>query len=582
MSYPIVSDFSKRTVRIVGEFWPEASVSAEEVASHWGVPPRTEMGHHCLGCFFLAAKLKNSPKNIAKSLAARWSDKKGVRSVSAEGPYLNFVFTSDYLGESILAPLLRGGIPHPGTPSRPQKIMFEYSQPNTHKTLHVGHMRNLCLGNALTKILAYMGDEVVTATYPGDVGTHVAKCLWYLKKFVKDEEYPEIDKGDWLGEIYTRAVTAYSQENSKGEHGAELTEILKQICRREGEYYSLWRETRQWSINLMKKSYDWAGVDFDHWFWESEVDAPSLAWAQKLHGEGVLVEDQGAVGMDLRDEKLGFCILIKKDGTGLYATKDVELARVKLEKFGVDQNIYLVDNRQSRHFRQVFAILKKLGVDDGDRCRHLEYEMVELPTGPMSSRLGNIIAVSDLIGKMEEKIIRDYLGKYLEGDEPWDSEEMKRTATIVANGAIKYGMVRIDNNRKIIFQMEEWLKLDGETGPYLQYTCARIQSLKRKLGEVGTNPAWNELREDCEVDLIVSLGEFPGVLERCARQFKTMPLCAYLYELAKAFNSFYARCPVGKAETRALGQARLALAEAVGTTLKKGLSLLGISVPERM
>ena len=577
MTQPIIADLSKHIARLAEKAWSNVPVGYREVVPHWGLPPQPEMGHYCLSCFFLAAKVKKAPVAIAKTLAGEWGSVAGVRSISAQGPYLNFVFTLDYLGENILQACLDGELLRPQKLSSPQKIMFEYSQPNTHKTLHVGHMRNLCLGNALTKILRYVGHDVITATFPGDVGTHVAKCLWYMKNHVPPEEYPRKSGGDWLGKIYTQAVAQYSEEN-----GSEVTEILGQICKGEGEYHRLWRETRQWSIDLMKMFYDWSEVSFDYWFWESEVDASSVAWAKKLHKEGILVEDEGAVGMDLSREKLGFCILIKKDGTGLYATKDLELGRRKLEDFDVEKNIYLVDNRQSHHFRQVFAVLKRLGIARAEQCQHLEYEMVELADGSMSSRLGNIIPLSDLIEQMEGKIIRDYLSKYREGPEGWSLEEVKKTATIIANGAIKYGMVRIDNNRKILFQMEEWLKLDGETGPYLQYTCTRIQSLKRKWEQEKGPWEWGELREDCEVHLVVYLGEFPKVVERCARQFKTMPLCTYLYELAKRFNSFYAQCPIGKAEKASLAQVRLALAGAVGEVLRQGLDLLGISVPDRM
>ena len=578
MKNPILTDFTQQIVRTVEKIWPDVSIVPEEAAAHWGLPPRPEMGHYCLGCFFLAAKAKKSPVVIAKTLAEQWSANKNLISISSEGPYLNFTFASDYLGESVVRPILVGELSRNHSLSGSQKIMLEYSQPNTHKTLHVGHMRNLCLGNALSKILSYVGHEVVTATYPGDVGTHVAKCLRYLKKCVRPKDYPKENKGDWLGKIYTSAVSSYSEKD----HAGEVTEILQQIRLQKGEYYDLWKETRQWSIDLMKKSYAWASVDFNHWFWESEVDAPSVAWAQKLYDKGILVKDQGALGMDLSDEKLGFCILIKKDGTGLYATKDLELARRKLEDFRVEQNIYLVDNRQSHHFRQVFAILKRLGFKNAEKCQHLEYEMVELPNGAMSSRLGNIIPISDLIEQMEEAIIRDYLDKYRKGENAWSPEEIQQTATIIANGAIKYGMVRIDNNRKIIFQMKEWLKLDGETGPYLQYTCTRIQSLKRKLGRHKGSIDWSLLQQDSEVNLMVFLGEFCHATLRCARQLKAMPLCAYLYELSKLFNSFYAQCPIGKAETSELGQSRLALAEATGEVLQKGLELLGIDVPDRM
>ena len=579
MNHPITEDFSKRILIKTKELWPEVSLAIEDVVSHWGLPPKPEMGHYCLGCFFLASPLKTSPARIATELAQRWEGEEGIQEVSAQGPYLNFILTVDYLGKSILRPLLEGKGLQPEPSCSRQKIIFEYSQPNTHKILHVGHMRNLCLGNALTKILRHQGHDVVTATYPGDVGTHVAKCLWYLENRVKKEDYPIENKGDWLGDIYTRAVQSYSEE----EHAGEVTEILNQICDQKGDYFQLWEKTRQWSVDLMKRFYDWAEVDFDHWYWESEMDAPSLAWAEDLYRQGVLVKDEGAIGMDLESEKLGFCLLVKKDGTGLYATKDLELARRKLEEFRPDHNIYLVDNRQSRHFSQIFAVLKRLGIENADKCRHLEYEMVELATGAMSSRLGNIIPLSDLIVQMEGRIVQGYLAKYREGAAVWSSEEIQETAKMIANGAIKYGMVRMDNNRKIVFNMDEWLKLDGETGPYLQYTYARIQSLKRKLGELDeANLQWELLRDECETRLLIQLGEFSNVVERCARQFKTAPLCTYLYELSKGFNSFYNQCPIRKAETASLGQIRLALSGVVGEILKVGLSLLGIQAPAKM
>ena len=579
MNHPIAEDFSKRILTRIKKLWPKVSLVAEDVASHWELPPKREMGHYCLGCFFLSSPLKTSPVDIAKSMASQWDREEGVQEVTAQGPYLNFVLTADYLGKNILRPLVEKSALGTEASRSHKKIVFEYSQPNTHKTLHVGHMRNLCLGNALTRILRHQGHDVITVTYPGDVGTHVAKCLWYLKNCVKKEDYPITNKGDWLGEIYTRAVQSYSEE----EHAIEVTEILKQICNQKGDYFQLWQETRQWSLDLMKGFYDWVEVQFDHWYWESQMDAPSVAWVNQLYAEGVLVKDDGAIGMDLKDKKLGFCLLLKKDGTGLYATKDLELARRKLEEFRPDHNIYLVDNRQSRHFRQVFTVLKELGIDSADTCQHLEYEMVELPTGAMSSRQGNIISLSDLIDQMERRITQDYLDKYREGTDAWSSEEIQQTARMIANGAIKYGMVRMDNNRKIIFNMEEWLKLDGETGPYLQYTCARIQSLKRKLEAEARGPLqWELLEEESEIYLLIQLGEFSNIVERCARQFKTAPLCTYLYELSKSFNSFYTQCSIRKAESIELGRIRLALSGAAGQVLSTGLDLLGIHAPEKM
>src|SRR5690606_12590649 len=303
-------------------------------------------------------------------------------------------------GQHVVAPVLDGSFFKRDILDQNPKTMIEYSQPNTHKVLHVGHMRNLCLGNALIRMGRSIAADIIAVTYPGDVGTHVAKCLWYLKKH-QDTPVPDgtpEEKGAWLGQIYTKATHKLDDElgtEKEDQNRAELTAILKQLESGSGEYYDLWRETREWSLRLMEKAYSWADVKFDRWFFESEVDAPSLKFAKELFEKGVLVKDQGAIGMDLSDDKLGFCLLIKSDGTGLYATKDVQLAKVKFEEFKVEKSVYIVDNRQAHHFKQVFKVLEKIGFKQAKDCFHLAYDVVELPDGAMSSRKGNIVPRSE-------------------------------------------------------------------------------------------------------------------------------------------------------------------------------------------
>jgi arginyl-tRNA synthetase len=563
--------------------FPDAELKKEEIFSHIGEPPNLKLGHFAFPCFALAKAFRNSPVNIAKMVTESVEPSGIIKGAVATGPYINIKVNFKDIGETVVSDILSAKFFSDPIFSKQKTMMYEYSQPNTHKELHVGHMRNLCLGNALVRINRYAGHKVITATYPGDVGTHVAKCLWYLKFHNTSEMPKDGPKGPWLGSLYTKATLKLDEEkgtDKEDSNRSELTKILKEIEEGQGEYFDLWKETREWSLDLMKKVYKWTDIEFDRWFFESEVDAPSIALAKKLYADGILIEDDGAIGMSLKDEKLGFCMLIKSDGTGLYATKDIELAHRKFEEYGLDESIYVVDKRQAYHFQQVFKVLEKIDFPHACNSTHLQYDFVELPDGAMSSRKGNIVPLMDLIAQMEGTIKTEYLNKYA-GD--WSDEEINETAKIIANGAIKYGMIKMDNSRKIVFDMKEWLKLDGETGPYLQYVYARINSLCNKMNyDQNTAVDWSVLDKPQEEALILKMTQFNSIIEVASVQSKTNMVCSYLYELGKLYNSFYAECSVGKAENDAIKWARLALSKAVAQVMAEGLKVLGIQTPERM
>lgn len=552
-------------------------------------PPNPDMGDLAFGCFQLAKQLKKAPPMLAQELKSKIAFENIFTSVEAAGPYLNFKFSLPVLGKNILEKIISGMYFTEKLTENEPRTMIEYSQPNTHKELHVGHMRNLCLGDSLVKILKYANYDIITSTFPGDVGTHVAKCLWYMK-YHNQDPIPSEGKGEWLGRLYSLGNLKLEDETGtpkESENREKLTLILKQLEAKSGEFYDLWHTTRDWSIELMKHIYHWADVTFDHWYWESDVDSDSVALIKKLYKEGKLIESQGAIGMDLSDDKLGFCMLLKSDGTGLYASKDVELARRKFENHKIQKSIYIVDMRQALHFKQVFKVLEKLGFEQAKDCFHLQYNFVELPDGAMSSRKGNIVPITQLIHKMQETIKENFLVRH---KEEWSEEEIQYTAEQVAKGAIKYGMVKMDTNKKIVFDMDEWLKIDGESGPFIQYSYARISSLCRKF-EFDPHTAssidhsktkWELLTHQSERHLIQHLSHFNTVVLSCAEGYKPSTLCTYLYEAAKKFNVFYHECPIGTAHDKDLKQARLALSFATGKALKEGLALLGIPAPERM
>lgn len=576
----VIKEISEQILKTLKDIFEQEVFEVQNIASLISSPPNLDMGHFAFPCFMLAKQLKSAPPKIAQILSEKIATNEVISKVIQQGPYVNFEISATAYGELVISKIISGDYFKRDLTNIRPKTMIEYSQPNTHKELHVGHMRNLCLGNALVRIKQYCNQDVVPVTYPGDSGTHVAKCLWYLK-YHNTTIAPETQKGEWLGRMYSTANLKLEDElgtDKEETNRAQLTEILKQLHSESGEFYDLWKETRQWSLDLMQKTYEWADVKFDRWFFESEMDAPSLALVNDYYERGIFVKDKGAIGMNLEEEKLGFCLLVKSDGTGLYATKDVALAIRKFEEFKVEKNIYIVDSRQAFHFKQVFKVLEKIGFKQALDCHHLPYEMVELSDGAMSSRKGNIVALSDLIHNMEEEIKTTYLSKHTD----WTPTKIDQTAKDIASAAIKYGMVKMDNNKKIVFEMSEWLKLDGDTGPYLQYVFARINSLVKKVG-LDSDKAidYKTLNQASEFALLQKLSFFNDTVLKAHENNKTSILTTYLYELGKLFNSFYAECPINSAQ-ESLKNARLALSMSCAQVMKKGLELLGIHCPEQM
>ncbi|WPU96967.1 arginine--tRNA ligase [Mucilaginibacter sabulilitoris] len=559
------------------------NISIDEIYNQLIPPPDTAFGHFTFPCFFLARAAGRSPLELATQIADHIAtDTEKVERFAAVGPYINFTLTSLFTGEAVGSKVLSGiFFDQINLDDRPL-IMIEYSQPNTHKELHVGHMRNMCLGDALVRIHKYCGFKVISATFPGDVGTHVAKCLWYME-YYNSESIPSHDQGTWLGSLYTKAhLKLASEEGTPHErvNKEQLTEILYQIENKTGHFYLLWKETRQWSIALMNEVYRWANIHFDQWYWESDVTLSSVHYVKGNLHNGVFVQSEGAVGVDLSEFNLGFCLLIKSDGNGLYATKDLELAKLKFSDYNIEKSIIVVDQRQGHHFAQVFKVLEVLGDRNAKNNLHLSYNFVELPGGAMSSRAGNIIPILDLIKQMTEKVKIDHLNR---NNNNLTSSEIEDNAKIIAEGAIKYGMNKIDPDHKIIFDMDEWLKIDGDAGPYLQYTTTRINSLINKLGMPhAEHTNWSVLTSEVEKNILIKISRFNEQVVQACTKYKPNLLANYLYELSRLYNSFYNSTQIKDSNNQQLKAARISLSACVLSILKSGLSLLGISIPTRM
>ncbi|PRP93515.1 arginine--tRNA ligase [Enhygromyxa salina] len=600
---------AQEVAKLLAPLIPEAAgLDVDAVAALLTPPPKPELGHFAFPCFRLAKALRSAPPKIAAELAAAIAalgDNPLIATATPAGPYLNLDLHAHEAARHLLAPWANGqrpAFPSSG-PSSNQKVMIEYSQPNTHKGFHVGHMRNLCLGDCLVRLLRATGSEVVAANYLGDVGTHVAKCLWGLEALVSGDP-PTQARGEWLGQVYSQAAIQLEDWDEAGKAGDEaaaaqytaarerMSEILRGIEARDPAYHDLWMRTRQWSLDEFEQIYAWCGVEFDRVFYESEVDEPGLKLVDEFLAKGVFVESRGAVGIENPEiEHMPFFMLRKSDGTGLYATKDLALARMKFEEFGIDRSIYVVDARQSDHFKQVFLTLKKMGFDQAELCEHVGYEMVELPDGAMSSRKGNVILFRALREQLGASLEANYFHKFTD---EWTREQIDTALHQVSLGAIKYGMLARDNNQKIVFDLAKWSDVQGgDGGATLQYVCARTASLLVKAqnrgmtldgavrsGERATQAG--TLTEVAERGLMQALIALPGSIAQAAQSLRPSILCSQLYAVAKAYNRFQQECNVIHQDDPEVVQARLLLVQATREALSWGLSLVGIPAPDRM
>lgn len=548
------------------------------------VPADESMGDYALPCFRFSKAFKKNPASIAEALAKSLNKNKGIWLSEAKNvqAFLNFTINPSTVAKDILPQIFSEEFFTIGNANtKSENVMIEFSQPNTHKEFHVGHMRNVALGDSLCRLFRYLGYPVIAANYIGDEGAHIAKCLWYLLK--ENAPIPEEGRGSWLGQMYSHAtqVLEEANESDKKTFESEISKILRNLEERQEPLYGLWEKTKGWSMDAFHEIYEWLDVKFDNFFYESEMSEESQKIVDEYLKHAVFHESQGAIGIDLKAYGIPFLMLRKSDGTSLYATKDLALAQRKFEKYKITKSIYVVGSEQELHFRQVFKTLELMGFQQAKDSYHLSYGMVELPEGKMSSRKGNTISFTTLKERLSEELEKP-LSKY---KSEWSGEEYDSTKKKLAVGAIKYGMLETDPVKNIVFDMKEWLSFEGNTGPYLMYSYARTKSILRKGEELGAKPSLEhieKLTEHTAFNLIKRIRDFNEVVLQAALQLKPSLLTTHLFYMCKEFNRFYTELPVLKVEDEKVRSARLMLLDAFAKTLYKGLHLLGIIPPERM
>lgn len=510
--------------------------------------------------------------------------------------FLNISLSDSYWITLLNETIVRAGFGQ--FPQNGKKLMVEYSSPNTNKPLHLGHIRNNLLGYSVAEILKAYGYTIVKANLVNDRGVHICKSMLAWQKFGNGET-PESAglKGDHLvGKYYVvfdkeykkeiEQLKAQGQSEEDAKKNAPLMQQTQEMLRQweagDEAVISLWKTMNGWVYDGFAKTYKQLGVDFDKYYYESNTYLLGKDIIQEGLASGVFFQkEDNSVWIDLTEEGLDQKLVLRGDGTSVYITQDLGTAQLKYDEFGMDESIYVVGNEQDYHFKVLFTILKKLGKSWANGLFHLSYGMVDLPSGKMKSREGTVVDADDLMAEMIETAAErtEELGK----TDGFDADEKAALYNAIGMGALKYFLLKVDPKKRLLFDPNESVDFQGHTGPFIQYTYARIKSVLRKVDFEGTQAiAIPSSISSYERDLIQSLGDFPNVIEASAKDFSPAQLANYVYEVAKLYNKFYHEETILKAEDANVKTFRLHLSLAASKIIAESMRLLGIQVPERM
>ncbi len=513
--------------------------------------------------------------------------------------FLNLLFSNLFWNElfgEIVADKDFGDLPKTG-----KNIMVEFSSPNTNKPLHLGHIRNNLLGDSVSRLLKASGNNVIKTTLVNDRGVHICKSMLAWLK-VGNGATPESTgiKGDHLvGDMYVAFNDIYKkevedliaggmdEETAKKEAPClrEAHEMLQKWEAGDKEVRDLWARMNGWVLKGFDESYKALGITFDKVYYESQTYLLGKELVQKGLNMGVFVKDpDGSVWCDLTADGLDRKLLIRSDGTSVYITQDLGTAERRFAEYHLDSHVYVVGNEQNYHFQVLKLILKKLGFEWSDNIFHLSYGMVELPEGKMKSREGTVVDADDLLQKMyeEARATSDESGKLADMSE----EDKAKLYRMIGLGALKYFIIKVDPKKTMLFNPKESIDFNGNTGPFIQYTHARIRSILRKAAEKGIEYAASPMPKvelsAKEIRLIKLLNTFPAKIAEGAQAYSPAVIANYAYDLAKEFNQYYHDTPILKEENEDVLKMRLVLIDTLSAVLRKAMGILGIELPERM
>lgn len=542
-------------------------------------PPDPTLGDLAFPMFPFARVLRTGPPQIAARIADALTEQD--IAASAAGPYVNVRLARGQVAGDVLSSCLtQGGEYGHGSMLEGERVTVEFSSPNTNKPLHLGHLRNNALGTATVRLLRANGASVRAVNLVNDRGIHICKSMLAYQKFGNGET-PESSgiKGDKLvGNYYVRFAEWAKTDDSAEDQAREM---LRAWEAGDEAVVSLWREMNRWVLSGIQETYRTTGIEFDAIYYESQTYTSGKDEIKRGLEAGVFArDDDGSVWIDLESINLDRKILLRSDGTSVYVTQDIGTVIARYNDSPFDRMIYVVGSEQNYHFRVLFHVLETLGYEWAPQLHHLSYGMVNLPEGKMKSREGTVVDADDLIAELQSIALKEIETKEREGT----IDNKEDTALAIAVGALHYFLLQVSPAKDMIFDPRESLSFTGDTGPYLQYTGARISSLLRKAERQGLDNdafsldslAQNALGLDAEWALVRAIGSFPEIVEQAGRELAPSLLVSFLYDLARKFSGYYHEVQVLAAPDEGIRRARVALVAAVRQVLMNGMELLNI------
>ena len=548
------------------------------------VPLQEERGELTFSCFQLAKHLKKSPEKMAIELTEKFQKAKinFLEKIENIGPYVNFFIDKKILFSSVCKEILEKGDEFGRSSSgKGRKIGVEYSAPNTNKPQHLGHLRNNLLGNSISNLLKAGGFKVTTFNLINDRGIHICKSMLAYHKW-GEERTPDSEK--IKGDHFVGSYYVLFEEKAKNEPGLleEVQEMLNKWEAGDPEILHLWQKMNKWAIEGLQQTYQKIGIKFDELNFESDVYNSGKDIILKALKKGLCYKrEDGAVEIDLEEYDLGKKVLLRPDGTSVYVTQDIGLAKL-YSTFKTDRFIYVVASEQDYYFNVLFKILELFGFENADKYYHFSYGLVFLPDGKMKSREGKIVDIDDIIKQMEQLAKSEILKR----NSHLSPIQVSERAQSIAQSALKFFFLKFKPGQTVNFDPLVSISFEGDTGPYLQYTYARIKSilrkdLKEKVELSNSEVDYSFLGNSGEVNLIKSLSIFSDIIQQSFEGYNPSVLSHYLLKLGHQFNEFYHQSHILKSKTK-LREARLVLLQSVAQVLKTGLNLLGIDVLEEM
>jgi len=554
----------------------QINLNEKQIESLLEIPPSSELGDYSFPCFSIAGVLKENPAKIALEIKKKISSSDFVDSVQSVGPYVNFFLNKEKIAKEIIKEISskKNKFGSSKLSNKPEKTMVEFSQANTHKAFHIGHIRGTSIGESLARILEFSGEKVIRANYQGDSGMHVAKWIWCYKKYHSKEKLRKDES--WIASIYVDAVKKLAQNEKLQE---EVDVINRKLSEgKDKNLNELWKKTRRLSLDAFEPIYKQLNTHFDKYFFESHFEKEGKKIAKELVKEGIARVSDGAVIVDLNNYNMGIWVLLRKDGTVLYSAKDLALAEKKFKEFKITKSIYVVGTAQSLHLTQLFRVLELMKFSQGKNCMHIPVTEVSLPTGKMSSRTGENILYSNF---MDE--ITSYSAKEIKKRFPFlPKGELEKRSLKISIAAIKYSMLKQSLNKILVFNKEEALNFEGDSGAYILYSYARASSILKKVKRPKKQKTQFRIEkklENPEFELVKKLLQFKDVVKNAYNSLNPSVIANYSYQLSQMFNEFYHSCPVINSDNESF---RLALVDSFRQVLKNSLYLLGIETIEEM